>query len=241
MTSSWSHTAGGLAASGAADRVPERIAQLVYVDATLVLDGGNALTGLSPDDSTAPPAGLVTHRNVVCIAPPAAELFDVTDPTDKQQLGRRLTPHPARAYFDTVHLAHPLGNGLTCTYVTCIQPLSHRLSRSRDLAQTQQGWTLNEFEAGHDAMNTHLNAPLNNMPTAAHGAAVLAGRVAHRSGVGRSAGEDARLHRWRGGADPHSRPSRHQRRCADPLISLTWPSGRPPALPRQRRRTSRQP
>ena len=149
------HSLGGIAVSGTADRVPERIAQIVYLDATLVLDGDSALSGLSPKVVAAQEAAVVTHNEVACLPVPAAEMFNVTASADVRWLNRRLTPHPARSYRDTVHLAHPLGNGLPCTYITCTQPLSRRLASSRELAQAQPGWQLREIETGHDAMITH--------------------------------------------------------------------------------------
>ena len=67
---------------------------------------------------------------------------------------RRLTPHPARSYETPLVLAHPLGNGLLCTYIQCRAPVFASIESSRRLARRQSGWRWAEIATGHDAMVT---------------------------------------------------------------------------------------
>ncbi len=50
------------------------------------------------------------------------ESFGVTAGKDIAWLTRRMTPHPVSTYTTPVRLDHPVGNGLTCTYIRCTQP-----------------------------------------------------------------------------------------------------------------------
>ena len=104
------HSYGGMVITGAADRVPERIKNIVYLDAVHLSDGQSLLdaqplvqyvpavsqprtidgveVNLYPDDDTITFLGL-------------------TEPVDVLFAEEHLTPHPWKTFTDTLHLENP--------------------------------------------------------------------------------------------------------------------------------------
>ena len=150
------HSFGGLVISGVADRMKERIARLIYLDA-LVVDNGQSGMSILPEavqrerSRTIDPQGLR-------MAIPAPDKFGVVDPRQVAWLQRRLTPHPLRAYTEALTLRHPPGNGLPKTYVAVTDPWYPPLAAIRDRIRGQPDWDWREIAAGHDAMLTSPEA-----------------------------------------------------------------------------------
>ena len=145
------HSFSGSVVSGLADRMPERLAHLVYLDAQ-VLESGQA-----PADS-APVAAIDAYRRraqasgFLSIPPAPVEGFGIVDPAVAEWVGARLTPHPYQTYFDRLVLQHPLGNGVAATYIAACQPYFPNTAQSREVARRQPGWTYMEIATGHNAM-----------------------------------------------------------------------------------------
>lgn len=104
------HSYAGMVITGTADRAPERIRRIVYLDAIHPADGQNV-----PEAQP-----LIKYNPVVCnpVERDGIELnmFDledcikfvgITDP-DQIELARRcLTPHPWKSFTDHLHLTNP--------------------------------------------------------------------------------------------------------------------------------------
>jgi pimeloyl-ACP methyl ester carboxylesterase len=148
------HSFGGIAITGAADRVPRRIRSLVYLDSAIPRDGCSSLD-LSTPEIAAERRRLGTASGGLSVAPPDPAVFGVPPGPDSDWVRRRLTPHPFGAFDSTLTLANAPGNGLPCTYVFCTDPVYESLARHRDYARAQPGWLWRELAAGHDAMVTH--------------------------------------------------------------------------------------
>jgi pimeloyl-ACP methyl ester carboxylesterase len=149
------HSFGGSGISGAADRVPERIRHLVYLDA-LMLEGGQSPFGNLPAEVVAARRRLIQEQGQgVAIPPPPAASFGITEGSaDAAWVARRLVPHPAGTYESPLTLRNPVGNGRPCTYIACVDPIYPALEASRQWVRRQQGWTWQEIRTGHDAMVT---------------------------------------------------------------------------------------
>ena len=155
------HSFGGNSISGAAARVPDHIARLVYLDA-LVPVGGRA-----PFDDL--PPGVVADRlreadessgGLSIPAPPAAA-FGVTDAEDAAWLEARLTPHPLGTFRSALDLGPDPANGLPAEYVLCVDPQYGNVEGSMNRARGL-GWPVREIATGHDAMVT-APAPLADL------------------------------------------------------------------------------
>lgn len=146
------HSFGGSAVSLLADRLPERVRHLVYLDAMILLDGQ------SPLDTT--PQGRLKHYEAISVdtpygkaIPPAdPTAFGIEDPAMVEWVRTRLTPQPLQTFLDPIHLENPLGNGKPVTYIACTAPWWDGTASSRELARGMPGWGWIELPCAHDAM-----------------------------------------------------------------------------------------
>ena len=115
------HSFGGLVISGVADRMPEAVRHLVYLD-SMILQPGNA-----PSDPARRDRGCAaaSDRRAGGGGHPAADRSKLRRSRRTPRadwLRRRLTPHPAGTYESPLRLQNPVGNGLPCTYIACTAP-----------------------------------------------------------------------------------------------------------------------
>lgn len=120
----WSY--GGLVISGVAERVPERLAQLVYLDATVAADGqsGNDAEGTTAEEAAEMEAsgiaaglpGFFTHE-------PAAGWLaaSMLDPAVSAWVLANFTPQPLATYTQPLSLTNPAAASLPRTYIFCTE------------------------------------------------------------------------------------------------------------------------
>jgi pimeloyl-ACP methyl ester carboxylesterase len=88
------HSYAGIVVSGVADRIPERIKRLVYLDAFLPVDGESLMTTPRPDEADDLKKlfknGFIVRPNMMADAPPP-----------------RLVPQPGKTFTDTITLKNP--------------------------------------------------------------------------------------------------------------------------------------
>jgi pimeloyl-ACP methyl ester carboxylesterase len=148
------HSFGGNAISGVADRMPERIRHLVYLDA-MMIEGGKAPFDILPADVVAARRRAAEESSGgVSLPNPPASAFGVLQPADAEWVDRRLTPHPLSTYTSKLNLKGPVGNNLPRTYIHCTNPSYPALQASRDWVKAQSGWRCADIATGHDAMVT---------------------------------------------------------------------------------------
>lgn len=147
------HSFGGIAITGAADRIPNRIRQLIYLDSRIVRAGECAFDS-SPPALVAERRALAAQNGNLFLPPPAAESFGIPAGPAADRVNRLLTPHPFATYHNRLRLQHPFGNGRPCAYIACTAPEYASLRPCRDWARAQPGWAYHELATGHDAMIT---------------------------------------------------------------------------------------
>ena len=146
------HSFGGITVTGVADRMPQRIRQLIYLDSLIVHAGQCAFDLLEP----AVVQGRLQAAQAnggMWIEPPPPAFFGVSDPEQQAFLQGRLTPQPLGSYTSALQLQHPVGNGLPAVYVHCTQPLYGGLTQTRDWVRAS-GMREVALATGHDAMVT---------------------------------------------------------------------------------------
>ncbi|WOJ91091.1 alpha/beta hydrolase [Methylocapsa polymorpha] len=152
------HSFGGMPITGLADRIPERIAHVVYLDG-LVPESGESAFSTIPRAEAEARIALAQKANGGLAVPPPDVLpapFGLAEGTaDYAWVKRRLTPHPLGAYTRPLLLGAPAGNGLPCAYIYCSSPPYPFLEPSLRRAQAGPGWTLIDLAAPHEAMITH--------------------------------------------------------------------------------------
>ncbi|CAH1665814.1 alpha/beta hydrolase [Chelatococcus asaccharovorans] len=146
------HSFGGCALSGVADRMPERIRRLVYLDAMIVEPGRKPFDALPAEGVAARIKAAEESSGGLSLPAPAAAAFGVTDAADAAWLERHLTPQPLSTYLSPLNVNGPIGNGLAATYIGCVAPAYAALNSSRDWARNRKGFDYEELAACHDAM-----------------------------------------------------------------------------------------
>jgi pimeloyl-ACP methyl ester carboxylesterase len=145
------HSFGGNAISGVADRMPDRIRQLVYLDAIILEHGQSPFSRLPPDIVASRTKLAEESSGGLSLPPPPASAFGVTKAKEAEWVNRHLTPHPFATFTSPLKLANKVGNGLPATYIVCTDPIYQPLESSRTWIR-EHGWKTVEIAAGHDAM-----------------------------------------------------------------------------------------
>jgi len=149
------HSYGATVVAGVADRLPGRIAHLVYLDGAVAGDG-KAVLDLFPSGDQAARRALVEAEGDGWRLPPAdPAAFGVTDAADAAWVRAKLVPQPFETLTQPLRLVNPAGFTGPKTYIACVEAGQ---SGWRDTmvkrARTQPGWHYRELASGHDAMIT---------------------------------------------------------------------------------------
>ncbi|MDQ0585389.1 alpha/beta hydrolase [Streptomyces rishiriensis] len=153
------HSYAGLVISSAANRVPDRIAHLVYLDAMVPKDGESAadvmpVTRVLID--LAEKSGSGWRVPPLPELPPPSGLFGVTDPADVAWLRSMLSDQPVRSLQQPVRLDNAALRTIPQTHIHCVVGNPEGFDR-RPVHATQpngapaQVW---ELATGHDCMIT---------------------------------------------------------------------------------------
>jgi len=140
------HSYGGMVVSGVADRLPQRIRDLVYLDAFLPADGQSLydLNGGSP--------GTDDWR-----VPPMVRSEDPNDPDVIWNSARRL-PHPRATLEERVHLSVPLEErAFPLTYIVATNrpdPGAY-FDRTAERLRGNPRWTVREIDGGRGMIRTN--------------------------------------------------------------------------------------
>ncbi|OYO03474.1 alpha/beta fold hydrolase [Enemella evansiae] len=149
------HSYAGMLVSGVADRIPDRIARRVYLDAFLGEDGESA-TDLQPERIAGHYAESVAEAGFGWLIPPRKlSAMGVEDPADLDWLTPRLTPHPYRCFTDRLSLTGA-GAEVPGTFIECVG--WQRVFRDQAERATVRGMRTREIDTGHEAMVTAPDA-----------------------------------------------------------------------------------
>jgi pimeloyl-ACP methyl ester carboxylesterase len=149
------HSYGGIVITGAADRAPDRVGQLVFLDAA-ILKHGESLAAATPairavrDDSrTVGGVELVLWPD----QPVARAIYGVSDESDWAWMAERLRPHPWRCFAEPLMLANAEKIAqLPRTIINCPSTLKLRAGEVLDrYFAADRVW---EIDTGHDTMIT---------------------------------------------------------------------------------------
>ena len=158
----WSY--GGMIITGVAERVPERLAQLVYFDADVPADGENGWDAelyseeaILADVESGKAAGL---PGFLTVAPYTDWLRSLaTDPADAEWLLAKLVPQSLATYIQSIRLGNPAAAALPRAFVFCTEgkgtaDVDHTV-RTFERVRSDPGWRVVELT------DTHL-APIND-------------------------------------------------------------------------------
>jgi pimeloyl-ACP methyl ester carboxylesterase len=146
------HSYGGAVVSGAADRIADRIAHLVYVDA-FVLNDGQSLYSMGGGR----PANGAERAPDEWLAPPMGNREWASDAERDWNTARR-RPQPAACFSEPVHLAMPLEQrDFTRTFILAGADGDTGFRRIYDEIKDNPKWRTHVFEdARHMIPETHV-------------------------------------------------------------------------------------
>ena len=133
------HSYGGMVVTGVADRVPERIARIVYIDAFVPRDGESLFDLAGPELA----ASLRDAAVDGLVPPPAGNPSGY--PAWYLARGR---PHPLACFEQPIGLTGR-GSAIPRSYIKCSQsdiPVDMCVARAREA-----GWDVTEIDTHHDA------------------------------------------------------------------------------------------
>ena len=154
----WSY--GGMIITGVAERVPERLAQLVYLDALVPMHGQNLYhtVGASEEDlardrAAAEAAGLPGFFPV-----PSGDFADrirswMPDPTDQTWFFSKATPHPLATHNQPIRPGNPAAAAVPRAFILCTEgkdPTDFML-RIAARVRSAPGWRYRELADTHVA------------------------------------------------------------------------------------------
>ncbi|PRY44875.1 alpha/beta hydrolase [Umezawaea tangerina] len=153
------HSYAGLVISSAANRVPDRIAELVYLDA-MVPEHGETAADIMPITHTLIDQALKSDSGwrvpPLPELPPPAGHFGVTDPADLAWLHTMLSDQSVLSLQQPVHLDNPATTRIPRTHIHCTVGKVDGINR-RPVPTTQPNGTpaqIWELHTGHDCMIT---------------------------------------------------------------------------------------
>ncbi len=144
------HSYGGMAVTGVADRLTDRIRQIVYLDALIPENGDTAFTILPAGMADARRKAVLEQGAGVALPVPGPEGFPIPAGPAKDWFHQRLRPHPIGTYESPVRLSKPAGAGLPVTYVAYTNPALASIEPSRQRAKAKAGWQYRELAVPHD-------------------------------------------------------------------------------------------
>ena len=150
------HSYGGMVVGGVADRIPGRIANLVFLDAVIPENGKCMTDYVFPGEAL---LGVVQAVGAsgggLWLASPPAAFFKVNE-ADQTWADGLLTPHPFASLIERITIGDNAGRIAAHTYIFATQwgfpPIIEQYQRARTLP----GWAVFEVDCGHDVM---IDAP----------------------------------------------------------------------------------
>jgi pimeloyl-ACP methyl ester carboxylesterase len=143
------HSYGGLVIAGVAATVPERLAQLVYLDAYIPQGGQSWFDLQTPEDAAQARAEM---DRTGARAPITAAALGIADPEYAALVDARMTPQGRETYEEPCPVGNAASEALPCAFIQCTEGLLvPRLGPFADQARNR-GWKVRELACGHNAM-----------------------------------------------------------------------------------------
>lgn len=149
------HSYGGMVITGVADRAPDRIKQLVYLDAAHPRDG-ESLADVAVQIMGMCKSWVREVEGVELVTWPDTlkpEFFGVTDPADIAWMRPKLQQHPWKCYTQKLRLKDEAAvRRITRTDINCTPRVGQFDDRRKaELLEADRAW---EIDTGHDLMIT---------------------------------------------------------------------------------------
>jgi pimeloyl-ACP methyl ester carboxylesterase len=135
------HSYGGMVITGVAERVRERIAAIVYLDAFLPEDGQSLASLVGPG----------VHWPEPLVPPIPAAMFRV-NANDAAWVDSKMTPHPVKCFTETLRVSGAYSTISTRVYIRARDFESAAFDTAFNRCRADRGWETIEMKCGHDVM-----------------------------------------------------------------------------------------
>ena len=143
------HSYAGSVISGVAERMPDAIAALVFLDA-FVPRNGQALVDLGAAE-VGDPIRAAAQRGEISVPPIPAAVFGVNE-RDRAGLDAQCTPNPINCFLDPVTLTGARARVATKAYVRATGYPGTTFEAPHAVAKADPTWRNYEIPCGHDVM-----------------------------------------------------------------------------------------
>ena len=143
------HSYGGCVITGAADRVPERIRALVYLDA-FILENGESLHDVLPPVVAVGQAREAAEKGNGWQVPPISAEFFRVNTADRQWVDKQCTPQALATFQQRLHLRNVFPPA-KCTHILATGYEQSPFPPFHDTAK-DKGWKTRTIDCGHDVM-----------------------------------------------------------------------------------------
>lgn len=155
------HSAGGTVITAVADRVPEKVAGLLYLDASLPEPGQSMFDFMGdsqgvPDLFRSQAAEKGEGWRIPAGPPFDAAGFGIEDPADQAWFDRRMTPHPLAAFADPIPLTGAWEKVPSKTYIRCEQFQIAHGEPTIAKVEADPTWKSERWDCGH---SPHITDP----------------------------------------------------------------------------------
>ena len=151
------HSYGGMVITGVADRLPNRLLSVVYLDAAHPRDGEAMLDNITPGLRDLLRSELREVDGVELVVFPDSPLLavmGVTDEADLEWMRAKITPHPWRSFTQNLRLqGDSAAHALHRASINCSATLK-ALSAEAHARRVSGSDLVIEVDAGHDVMIT---------------------------------------------------------------------------------------
>lgn len=142
------HSYGGMVVTGAADRVPKRIARLVYLDAFVPENGRCLLDYVVPERAA---RMREEGEREGSVSPPPLSLWGITRQEHVDFIKPREVRHPYRTMAQPIRLSGNVAR-IPKTFIYCSSPATGSFDQFAAKYRNDPAWKFHEIQTGHDAM-----------------------------------------------------------------------------------------
>src|SRR5215208_6284239 len=138
------HSYGGMVITGVAERAPERLAQLVYLDAFVPRDGQSLADLVGPEAGAQMQARTETLAENWQLPAFPVRAFGVTAEADAAWVGAKLVAQPLMTFIQPIRVASPAAAALPRSFIYCSSPAMGQFEQFLPRVRAE-GWRLHEL------------------------------------------------------------------------------------------------
>ena len=149
------HSYSGMVVTAVAERVADRLAHLVYLDAFVPQDGQALADLLEPRFWAMLDEQARTEGDGWRVPPPSPERWGITTEDDVRWIRSKIGAHPHKTLKQPVRLTNPAAAALPHTFIHCTyKPAGDVFAQLAERLRADARWRFRELATGHDAMVT---------------------------------------------------------------------------------------